>query len=135
MVRATTFTVPLLALLLAAPASPVLAATFGVPVGMSAEEWGADRVNLLPAEYLQRKERRGSYIAVAVILAVIFIVAGRLESALAKMRGHVRSSDVVTARCCGAALEQIACEELDMAANGLLSHERPRFAGRRGGRS
>ncbi|OIP34064.1 MAG: hypothetical protein AUK27_08540 [Deltaproteobacteria bacterium CG2_30_66_27] len=49
------------------------AATFGVPVGMAAEEWGADRVNLLPAEYLQRKERRGSYIAVAVILAAFLL--------------------------------------------------------------
>ncbi|MHB1011348.1 MAG: hypothetical protein ACYC37_00355 [Desulfobacteria bacterium] len=49
------------------------AAMFGVPVGMAAEEWGAERVNLLPAEYLQRKERRGSYIAVAVILAVFLL--------------------------------------------------------------
>ena len=58
------------------------AATFGVPVGMAAEEWGADRVNLLPAEYLQRKERRGSYIAVAVILAVFLLANAGLYMGL-----------------------------------------------------
>jgi hypothetical protein len=45
------------------------AAVYGAAVGMAAAEWGEGRVNLLPAEYLQRKERRGSYIALAVILA------------------------------------------------------------------
>ncbi|OGP26168.1 MAG: hypothetical protein A2X91_04545 [Deltaproteobacteria bacterium GWB2_65_81] len=49
------------------------AATFGVPVGMAAAAWGPERVNLLPSEYLQRKERRGSYIAVAVILAAFLL--------------------------------------------------------------
>ena len=49
------------------------AGLFGVPVGMASEEWGDDRVNLLPAEYLQRKERRGSYIAVAVMLAAFLL--------------------------------------------------------------
>jgi Tfp pilus assembly PilM family ATPase len=58
------------------------AATFGVPVGMAAEEWGADRVNLLPAEYLQRKERRGSYIAVAVILAAFLLANAGLYMGL-----------------------------------------------------
>ena len=58
------------------------AAMFGVPVGMAAEEWGADRVNLLPAEYLQRKERRGSYIAVAVILAVFLLANAGLYMGL-----------------------------------------------------
>ncbi len=61
---------------------PFDAATFGVPVGMAAEAWGADRVNLLPAEYLQRKERRGSYIAVAVILAVFLLANAGLYMGL-----------------------------------------------------
>jgi len=46
------------------------AAFFGVPIGMAAAEWGSDRVNLLPVKYLQRKELRGSFIALAVILVV-----------------------------------------------------------------
>ena len=49
---------------------------------MAAEAWGADRVNLLPAEYLQRKERRGSYIAVAVILAVFLLANAGLYMGL-----------------------------------------------------
>ncbi|MBI5904075.1 MAG: hypothetical protein HZB86_00740 [Deltaproteobacteria bacterium] len=48
------------------------AAVLGAAVGMAAAEWAEGRVNLLPAEYLQRKERRGSLIAVAVILAVFW---------------------------------------------------------------
>ncbi len=43
---------------------------FAVPIGMAADEWGIDRVNLLPVKFLQRKARRGSYIALAVILLV-----------------------------------------------------------------
>jgi hypothetical protein len=58
------------------------AATFGVPVGMAAEAWGAERVNLLPAEYLQRKERRGSYIAAGVILAVFLLANAGLYMGL-----------------------------------------------------
>jgi len=49
---------------------------------MASEAWEADRVNLLPAEYLQRKERRGSYIAVAVILAVFFLANAGLYMGL-----------------------------------------------------
>jgi Tfp pilus assembly PilM family ATPase len=45
-------------------------AMFGVPIGLAAAEWGSERVNLLPVKYLQRKERRGSVIALVVILAV-----------------------------------------------------------------
>jgi hypothetical protein len=41
---------------------------FAAPIGMAAADWGIDRVNLLPVKFLQRKARRGSYIALAVIL-------------------------------------------------------------------
>jgi Tfp pilus assembly protein PilN len=58
------------------------AARFGVPVGLASQEWGPDRANLLPAEYLQRKERRGSYIAVAVILAAFLVADGGLYMGL-----------------------------------------------------
>jgi len=87
------------------------AATFGVPVGMATEEWGADRVNLLPAEYLQRKERRGSYIAVAVILAVFLLAnAGLymgLRNAERRYRAVLGGSAVVT-RTATASLEEIS---------------------------
>jgi hypothetical protein len=69
------------------------AATFGVPVGMAAEEWGADRVNLLPVEYLQRKERRGSYIAVAVILGVFLLANAGLYMGL--RNASIRYRDVL----------------------------------------
>ena len=57
---------------------------------MAAEEWGADRVNLLPAEYLQRKERRGSYIAVAIILAVFLLANAGLYMGLRNASSRYR---------------------------------------------
>jgi len=68
------------------------AATFGVPVGMAAEAWGTDRVNLLPAEYLQRKERRGSYIAVAVILALFLLANAGLYIGLRNAEKRYREA-------------------------------------------
>jgi Tfp pilus assembly PilM family ATPase len=68
------------------------AATFGVPVGMAAEEWGPERVNLLPSEYIHRKERRGSYIAVAVILAVFLLANAGLYMGLHKAEKGYRDA-------------------------------------------
>lgn len=68
------------------------AAMFGVPVGLAAEEWGSDQVNLLPAEYLQRKERRGSYIAVAVILAVFLLANAGLYMGLRNAEKRYRDA-------------------------------------------
>ncbi len=45
------------------------AAAFAVPVGLAASGLEAERVNLLPAEYLLRKKRRGNLAAVAVVSA------------------------------------------------------------------
>ena len=81
------------------------AAMFGVPTGLAAGEWGADRVNLLPSEYLQRKERRGSYIAVAVILAVFFLAnAGLymgLRDASIRYRGVLGGAAAVSRNAAG----------------------------------
>lgn len=54
------------------PAEGVLpdAAEFGVPAGLAAAGEEPGRVNLLPAEYLLMKKRRGDLIAVAVVGAV-----------------------------------------------------------------
>jgi hypothetical protein len=43
---------------------------FAVPIGLAMGDWGFDRVNLLPVKFLQRRQRRGSYVALAVILLV-----------------------------------------------------------------
>ncbi|GAB4238226.1 MAG: hypothetical protein OHK0028_15740 [Deltaproteobacteria bacterium] len=87
------------------------AALFGVPVGLASEAWGADRVNLLPAEYLQRKERRGSYIAVAVILAAFLLANGGLymglRSAEKRYREALGSAAAIT-RSAAASQEEVA---------------------------
>ncbi|MBP2674046.1 MAG: Type pilus assembly protein PilM [Deltaproteobacteria bacterium] len=73
---------------------------FGVPIGMAATGWGPDRVNLLPVKFLQRKERRGSYIALAVILlAFLGADAGLykgLRNASNRYREVLASFDEVT---------------------------------------
>jgi Tfp pilus assembly PilM family ATPase len=76
------------------------AAVFGVPIGLAAAEWGSDRVNLLPVKYLQRKELRGSFIALAVIL-VVFLGANLglylgLRSAETRYREALEGAATVT---------------------------------------
>lgn len=73
---------------------------FAVPIGMAADEWGVDRVNLLPVKFLQRKARRGSYIALAVIL-LAFLAANAglflgLRSAEDRYRNVLANYDTVT---------------------------------------
>ncbi len=69
-------------------------AVFGVPIGLAASTWGDDRVNLLPAEYLQRKERRGSYIAVTVVLFVFLLANAGLYLGL--RNAEIRYRDVLS---------------------------------------
>jgi Tfp pilus assembly PilM family ATPase len=76
------------------------AAFFGAPIGMAAAEWGSERVNLLPVKYLQRKELRGSFIALAVIL-VVFLGADLglylgLRSAEKRYREVLEGASTVT---------------------------------------
>ncbi|MBE0602405.1 MAG: hypothetical protein IH611_02100, partial [Deltaproteobacteria bacterium] len=73
---------------------------FAVPIGMAAAEWGIDRVNLLPVKFLQRKARRGSYIALAVIL-LVFLGANAglflgLRSAANRYRDVLANYDTAT---------------------------------------
>lgn len=49
------------------------AAEIAVPVGMGIAAEDADRVNLLPPEYLQRKKRWGTYAAVGAIAAAFLL--------------------------------------------------------------
>lgn len=49
------------------------AAEIAVPVGMGIVAEEPDRVNLLPQEYLQRKKRWGTYVAVATIAAAFLL--------------------------------------------------------------
>ncbi len=53
---------------------PEGAAGFAIPVGLAAAGVDPERVNLLPAEYLLRKERRGNLAAVAVV-SIAFLAA------------------------------------------------------------
>jgi hypothetical protein len=87
------------------------AGSFGVPVGMAAEDWGPDRVNLLPAEYLERKERRGSYIAIAVILAFFLLANAGLYMGLRnaeKRYREVLGGAAAVTRSVAASPEEIA---------------------------
>ncbi|GAB4372744.1 MAG: hypothetical protein Kow00128_21740 [Deltaproteobacteria bacterium] len=65
---------PALGLAALAEGIPGDAAEIAVPVGMGIAADDPDRVNLLPAEYLQRRKRWGTYAAVAAI-AVAFLLA------------------------------------------------------------
>jgi Tfp pilus assembly PilM family ATPase len=73
---------------------------FSVPIGMAVAEWGSERVNLLPVKFLQRKERRGSFIALAVILLAFlganFGLYHGLRSASNRYRDVLASFDAVT---------------------------------------
>jgi hypothetical protein len=73
---------------------------FSVPIGMAVAEWGPERVNLLPVKFLQRKERRGSFIALAVILLVFlganFGLYQGLRNASNRYRDVLASFDAVT---------------------------------------
>lgn len=57
-------------------------AAFGVPIGLAASDWGIDRVNLLPAKFLERKRLRGSFIAIAVILSAFLLANAGLFQGL-----------------------------------------------------
>ncbi|MEW6721081.1 MAG: hypothetical protein AB1346_11585, partial [Thermodesulfobacteriota bacterium] len=50
--------------------------------GLAASDWGIDRVNLLPAKFLERKRRRGSVIALAVILSAFLLANAGLFQGL-----------------------------------------------------
>lgn len=106
------------------------ASVFAAPIGLAAVEWGPDRVNLLPAEYLQRKERRGSYIAVAVILAVFLGANAALYMGLRSAENRYRDvlSGVATVtRTAETSREEVGRwmalkTSLDQAARGEKTH-------------
>lgn len=86
------------------------APVFGVPVGMASAAWGPERVNLLPSEYLHRKERRGSYIAVAVILAAFLLANAGLYLGL--RNASMRYRDVLGGTEAATRIAAVSREEI-----------------------